>query len=161
MQNHKPTSGIYRIESPSGKIYIGQSVDLDARKRFYSFEVCKQQVKLYNSIKKYGWATHKFDIIIECPPGDLNELEAYYIKHFDTMDTPHGLNLRAGGDSGGGLSKETKAKISVGGKAKWTDERRAKHSEWAKNRRASNETKKKMSETRSISEAARGERHLS
>ena len=46
--------GIYKITSPTKKVYIGQSVDIE--KRFYTYKkmLCKQQVKLYNSFQKYG-----------------------------------------------------------------------------------------------------------
>jgi hypothetical protein len=46
--------GIYKITSPSKKVYIGQSVNIEKRKYFYEIGNCKKQIKLYNSIKKYG-----------------------------------------------------------------------------------------------------------
>lgn len=55
--------GIYIIISPVNKIYIGQSKDLSRRQNTYSKLFCKKQVKLYNSLKKYGWNKHKFIII--------------------------------------------------------------------------------------------------
>jgi group I intron endonuclease len=47
--------GIYKITNPKGKIYIGQSVDIEKRKYYYQALHCKKQTMLYNSIKKYGW----------------------------------------------------------------------------------------------------------
>ncbi len=55
--------GIYRITSPTYKIYIGQSWNIKNRKREYSKENCFEQIALYNSIKKYGFINHKFDIL--------------------------------------------------------------------------------------------------
>lgn len=48
--------GIYKITSPSGKIYIGQSRDLDKRLKSYKCgsSKTKGQPKLYNSFEKYG-----------------------------------------------------------------------------------------------------------
>lgn len=55
--------GIYKITNPNGKIYIGQSTNID--KRFYRYKrlECKGQIKLYNSLKKYGWDAHIIEII--------------------------------------------------------------------------------------------------
>ena len=44
--------GIYKITSPSGKIYIGQSNNLIQRQKDYIKTIhCKGQVRLYNSIR--------------------------------------------------------------------------------------------------------------
>ena len=93
--------GIYKITSPSKKIYIGQSIDIEYRKTDYSKLKCKRQPKLYCSLKKYGWEKHKFEIIHECLTGQLNELEKYYIDLFQTFNSKHGMNLRDGGGSHG------------------------------------------------------------
>ena len=55
--------GIYKITSPSGKVYIGQSRNIKNRKWRYKRLDCKSQVKLYSSFKKYGFDKHKFEII--------------------------------------------------------------------------------------------------
>src|ERR1700681_3759268 len=74
--------GIYKITSPTGRIYIGQSCDIlyywNARyKRKTLF--CKSQPKLYNSLLKHGWQAHKFDVVEPCIEEQLNEKEVYYI----------------------------------------------------------------------------------
>lgn len=53
---YKKISGIYKITSPTNKIYIGKSKSLKQRENNYksSLEKIKSQIKLYNSIKKYG-----------------------------------------------------------------------------------------------------------
>ena len=33
--------GIYKITNPSGKIYIGQSINIENRKKIYSKSICK------------------------------------------------------------------------------------------------------------------------
>jgi group I intron endonuclease len=103
--------GIYKITSPSGGIYIGQSKNIINRKWEYASLKCRDQSRLYNSLKKYGWSNHTFDIICECSESDLNELEKYYIKKFRTFNTKHGMNLTDGGDHFK-HSEETKQKIS-------------------------------------------------
>ena len=46
--------GIYKIISPSGKIYIGQSRNIDKRFQQYKRLNCAKQPRLYNSFIKYG-----------------------------------------------------------------------------------------------------------
>lgn len=103
--------GIYKITSPSGKIYIGQSSNIENRKYYYEKLHCTKQIKLYNSIKKYGWDNHTFDIIEECSLKQLNEREIYWGQYYDVLGEK-GLNLRLG-DANGLCSEETKQKIGV------------------------------------------------
>ena len=58
---------IYKITSPKGKIYIGQTWNFSERIYFYRTLKCKGQVKVYNSLKKYGYKSHKIEIICELP----------------------------------------------------------------------------------------------
>lgn len=90
--------GIYKITSPSGKVYIGQSVNIYQRwNREYKKVRCKSQILLYNSLIKYGVESHKFEIIHVCSEPKLNELEAHYIDLFNSFNNKNGLNLRGGG----------------------------------------------------------------
>lgn len=91
--------GIYKITSPKGRIYIGQSVDIKKREYLYSKKFCKSQNKIYNSILKYGWEKHKFEIVEECGRSDLNNREIYWGKFFKCLDKRN-LNLRLGGSRG-------------------------------------------------------------
>jgi len=59
------TSGIYKITSPTNKIYIGESLNIERRWSHYKTLNCKQQHKLLNSFKKYGVINHKFEILEE------------------------------------------------------------------------------------------------
>lgn len=108
--------GIYKITSPSNKIYIGQSVDLKTRFRKYKYLNCKRQTRLYNSFKKYGYENHKFEIIEECNLEQLNEKEIYWGLHYNVLGKT-GLNCKLG-DANGKCSEETKKKIGKGNKNK-------------------------------------------
>ncbi len=89
---------IYKITSPSGKVYIGQTLDLKKRERSYTTSNCKQQPKIFNSIKKYGWEEHSFEVIEEVLDREiLNEREKYWIEYFNSMN--EGLNCTGGADS--------------------------------------------------------------
>lgn len=102
--------GIYKITSPNGKIYIGQSTQIERRWKDYRALYCKSQVKLYRSLKKYGPKNHKFEIIEECEVDKLIERETYWKLFYKVLEVPS-LCCRIDG-IGGNLSKETKDKIS-------------------------------------------------
>lgn len=105
-------TGIYKITSPSNKIYIGQSIDILSRCMSYKNYSCKNQILLYNSLKKHGFDKHKFEVLCQCDEEQLNKLEKYYVDLFQSFNTSHGLNIRDGGGSNGRHSEETKRKIS-------------------------------------------------
>lgn len=102
--------GIYSIKSPSGKLYIGQSIDIERRfKNYMNLNNCKGQTKLYNSLVKYGSINHTFSIIELCDESQLIELETYWKKYYSVLDSPS-LCCKIDG-KGGRLSEETKSKI--------------------------------------------------
>jgi group I intron endonuclease len=98
MEKRIKKCGIYKITSPSGKIYIGQSVDIDKRWRKYQWKQCRGQIKLYNSFVKYGVENHTFEILEECSIEELNDKEEFYIKHYNCFDSAIALNLKSGGN---------------------------------------------------------------
>jgi group I intron endonuclease len=101
--------GIYKITNPKGKIYVGQSTNLKKREEDYKKLKCKGQTKLYNSLKKYGFENHKFEIIETCFLEKLNKREIYWGLHYEVLEE-NGLNLKLG-NANGLLNKETKQKI--------------------------------------------------
>lgn len=103
--------GIYKITSPSGKIYIGQSKDIYSRWKSYRSIICNGQPKLYNSLKKYGWNEHLKEIF-QCLESELNSHEVYYIDLFQTFNSKHGMNLRSGGEVSK-FSDESRLKMSL------------------------------------------------
>lgn len=108
--------GIYKITSPTNKIYIGQSINIHHRKGVYKRCNCKNQHKIYNSIKKHGWDKHKFEILQLCDYSEINDLEKYYIALYQSNKTEFGLNLREGGKNHFGnvplKTKEWREKLS-------------------------------------------------
>lgn len=91
-----PTIGFYRIVSPTFKSYVGKSINIERRMREYSKGRCKTQPKLYRSIKKYGWDSHRVDIY-ECAEKDLDMFEIYHISWFQCLGK-NGLNCMKGGN---------------------------------------------------------------
>ena len=85
-------TGIYKITSPSGRIYIGQAKDLSLRfKQYLKLQNCKGQTKLYNSFIFYGVENHVFEIIEECNREKLNNKERYYQDLYNVIGE-NGLN---------------------------------------------------------------------
>lgn len=106
--------GIYKITSPSGKVYIGQSWTIEERWYKYSGELIKKQTKIYNSIKKYGLDTHTFKIIHELPQDCTQEIMDNYEILYWQLYKDCGiemLNIREPG-RGGRNSAETRRKMS-------------------------------------------------
>lgn len=110
--------GIYKITSPSGKIYIGQANNIYKRWSEYKMLKCETQRLLCRSLKKHGAENHNFEIVCECLTEKLTELEIYHIKFFDTFNTAHGLNLTSGGE-GGKKSEDTKKVMSEVAFKRW------------------------------------------
>ena len=157
-----PTTGIYKITSPSDKIYVGQSTNIYRRFKQYGRMNCKSQSKLYNSFRKYGPENHKFEIIEECSEIQLIERETYWKYFYNTIK--NGLNCREDG-VGGKLSPETCLKISQNSRGisrgkgvpksvkgtkgiKRSEEFKNKIRNSRKNKKHSPETKKKISKSK-------------
>jgi len=108
--------GIYKITNPKGKVYIGQSTNIENRKSRYAKYIkhMSSQPRIYNSIQKYGWDNHIFEIIEECSLEQLNEREIYWKQYYlnATGDWKNVLFCEIYDTGGGHLSEETKQKIS-------------------------------------------------
>lgn len=106
--------GVYKLTSPSGKVYVGSSKDIADRIKHYIYLDCKAQVKLYNSLKKYGFDGHKFEILEECPEEKLFERERYYGDLFNVVSVGLNLSLPGYGEVKAIYSEATRIKKSKG-----------------------------------------------
>lgn len=102
--------GIYKVVSPKGKIYVGQSINIEERWRKYKKLNCKRQPKLYFSLKKHGWEQHVFEIIEECNIDVLDEREIYWKQYYNSIN--EGLNCELFDIGQGYRSDDVKEKIS-------------------------------------------------
>lgn len=154
----KIITGIYRITSPTGKIYIGQSRVLVFRFNQYKNVNCSNQIHLYRSLKKHGPDKHIFEVLRYLPNSieqkELDKLEQIYI---DAHKAAGFILLNVKGAGANGLhSEETKKKISAAHKGKSTgripwnkglktpDRVRQKQSEAAKTRTYTEESAKAL-----------------
>jgi group I intron endonuclease len=141
--------GIYKITSPSGKVYIGQSWDILNRFRKYKgLSSIKKQVKLYNSLAKYGYDAHTLEIIKlhndTVSQETLDNDEIFFIKLYKEQGFPL-LNIREGG-LGGKLAQESIEKmLTTRGKWNHTEETKLKISTSHFGIKQSEESKRKIS----------------
>lgn len=127
---------IYKITSPNNKIYIGQTCDLSRRLNEYRNLRCKSQKKLFFSIEKYGWDSHKFEIVHELPNDAtqtiINNYELLYWQQYIDCGFDM-LNIREPG-SNGRLSDETKNYLASIRQKENHPFWGKKHSEYTKNK---------------------------
>ena len=103
LTENNPIKGVgyvYKITSPTNRVYIGQSINLRARVNKYRQVNCKGQIKIYNSLLKHGISNHKFEILETITVDikkELDLLECYYIGLFDCLNS--GLNSHIGGSN--------------------------------------------------------------
>jgi len=125
--------GIYKITNPKGKIYIGQSINIEDRWSKGHKYNSGTGAKLKNSFNKYGFKNHIFEIIEECDIDNLNIKENYWIENYNSYKK--GLNsLSNAGISG---YKDLKWKQShheglIGRKGYWEGKKRPEHGEFLK-----------------------------
>tara|TARA_R110000772_G_scaffold191903_2_gene302877 strand:+ start:8773 stop:9387 length:615 start_codon:yes stop_codon:yes gene_type:complete len=111
--------GIYMITNPQGEIYIGLSTNIEKRWESYKhFTGMSKNSSIKNSLKKYGFKNHKFEVLEEVRSDreKLRERERYWINIKNSLN--EGLNDNRGGCGTLIHSKESKRKISEGLKDK-------------------------------------------
>ena len=146
--------GIYKITSPSGRVYVGQSVNMLRRKKEYN-KCSIKQTRLKESIDKYSWFLHTFDILEECLIEELNCRERYWQDFYDVLGDK-GLNctLTKSKDKSGELSENTKEKIMIANLGlkhpEWRNEIKSisqgGENHWTKSKSFSEESKIRMRE---------------
>jgi len=126
--------GIYKITSPTGRVYIGQSVDIPVRFSKYRGMHCHGQRRLYASLMKHGVDCHSFEIIeLVEDYSEMIDRERYW-QEFYGATGQNGLNCKL-------VEKNCHA-------GKHSSETKLRMSESAKRRKHTEESKKKMSKAR-------------
>jgi group I intron endonuclease len=149
--------GIYKITNPNGKIYIGQSINIE--KRFYRYSIVSsnvnKQTKLYRSLLKYGVDNHKFEIIEKCECDELNEKERHYQELYNCVDNGLNCYYTSTNDKTGSPSLETLKRMSDAqkGNQNWLGK---KHNQQAKDKISKGNTGKKHSDIVNLSKGRKG-----
>ena len=97
---------------PTGKKYIGQTIDEKTRKKKHKFDSKNQDLKFYRAVRKYGWKNFIYGVINEFDENILNEKEIFYIEKYDSFENGYNSTLGGEGRRGYKLSQETKELIS-------------------------------------------------
>lgn len=109
--------GIYKITNTTdGKVYIGQSVNLNKRIRVHKRHLIlgiHNNKHLQNAYNKYGKTSFKYDILEECKTEELDDKEIQYIQTYDSANRDKGYNISSGGQARHDCQEETKKKISI------------------------------------------------
>jgi len=108
-----PTGIIYKISSPSGKAYMGQTI-CSFEKRMREHKNPKSRcTAVRNAIQKYG-DEMKYEIIEEDVPHEqLDDREIYWIKELNSL-RPNGYNLNSGGNAKHIITQEAKDRVRAG-----------------------------------------------
>lgn len=115
---------IYKVTSPSNKIYIGittKSLDIRKKEHLKSSRHWKQ-ITLYKAFNKYGFENFIWEVIDTAE--DLNQLrekEKFYIQKYDSFN--NGYNSTLGGDGifGYKQTEKTKKDLSAKSKTQWNN----------------------------------------
>lgn len=106
-------SGVYKITSPNGKVYVGQSSNVIGR--IYSHKRdCKlgKNFAIYNSFRKYGIENHKLDLLyISEDKFDRTRMEQFFINFYDSKK--NGLNMIYADDIGNGFKGKKHSKKEI------------------------------------------------
>lgn len=109
---------IYLIRSPSGKGYVGQTMQRLNRRMNQHKHRCMCP-RLAAAERKYGWEAMTITLLCTVAEEELDAAEERFIAELGTLH-PAGYNLQRGGRSGQGMMHpETKAKIGSLKRAQW------------------------------------------
>ena len=111
---------IYRYKSPSGKYYIGQTIDEERRRRnFFNINKIYGGPKIEKARKKYGPENFEYTVLMKVTGDDpeevkqyLNTLEIGFIRMYDSFK--NGYNMCEGGSSNVGYHHSEEAKKRIG-----------------------------------------------
>ena len=110
------TIAVYKIQNKiNDKPYVGKSKDVEKRWKRHIYRLNKgnhDNDHLQCSWNIYGEDAFSFEIIKECEPEYLDELEIFYIAFYDSYNNGYNLTLGGEGVSGGPLTEEHKKKLS-------------------------------------------------
>lgn len=106
----------YKITSPTNRSYVGQTVNITKRLASYRRLSCKNQPRLYRSLKFHTFARHTVAVLHvgEYDQTDANEIEEHYIKIHKAHRSKGGLNCRTGGSPALRPSADFKTAVSKG-----------------------------------------------
>jgi group I intron endonuclease len=132
-------TGIYKITTPSNKIYIGQSREIETRWKYHKYGYGNCISNISRSIKKYGAEQHIFSVVTELPSDITSEILTNYEMFYMEQYRACGFILLNIADAAG----------SAFGR-KCSEEQKRRHSETMKDRTSPFKGKKHTEESKQL-----------
>lgn len=152
-KDHNGKSGIYVIRNKvNNKVYVGKAKDIYRRIRQHINDLNKEgkdeNSYLINAWKKYGRSQFEYFVIEYVPVEQLKIRELFWQTHYNCTDRKLGYNIRLDSETQCIVSEETRTKLSVAQKKRFSDptERlKCSHTYWKDNPNAAKEMGKQVS----------------
>lgn len=152
-KDHNKKSGIYAIRNKvDNKLYIGRANNIYRRIRQHINNLNKkgkdENVHLINAWHKYGRLQFEYFVIEYIPVEQLKERELFWQTHFKCTDKLFGYNLRLDSETDYIISDETRLKLSIAQKKRFSDPKerlKSSHTYWKDNPEATKEMGKQVS----------------
>lgn len=141
-------TGIYIIKNTdNGKVYIGQSVDVEYRicnhfskLKWNRHDNTHMQRAYNNNPSAFAW-----ELLCTCEQSELDDLEIEYIAKYNSADPTKGYNKQYGGQAEHRCTPETRKKMSETKKGKrFSKEHCKKIGEANRGRKLSDEARRKI-----------------
>jgi len=139
--------GIYKITNvTNNKVYIGQSIDIQHRWACHRHDLRTGIHKNLHLQRAYNQNpdAFKFEIECTCKEEDLDSLEKFYIKKYQSDKAKYGYNIDTGGNGTGRMSQSTKNKLSKSKKGNQSMKGIKLSEEWKKHLSEAQPHKKKI-----------------
>lgn len=155
-------SCVYKITNAlNGKVYIGQTVDYRKRKVGH-FSYLRRNAHrnryLQKSFNKYGESSFKMEIIKECAVDELDKLEIYYMRKYNSIDKTLGYNMVIGGNTNKSFPDYIRQKMSRSQKGRIiSEEHRKRIGKWHKGKTISPKDIEKANKTKKDNQIQWGE----
>lgn len=89
---------IYKITSPSNKVYIGRAKNFDTRMiEHKSLAERGGGYTIHQAIRKYGWDNMTREIICEVSTAKAKHIEEQFIRAYDSVNTGYNDTYNCGG----------------------------------------------------------------
>lgn len=149
-------SGIYRIDGPNNRFYVGSAQRINRRWIEHKRDLRKGNhvnIRLQNAWNKYGEDAFRISVLeVVEDQSKLIEREQYWIDLLDPVENGYNVLPTAGSNFGWSHSEESKRKLSEANTGKkhgpMSEEQKQYFSSLYKGRKLSDETRKKMGDSR-------------
>src|SRR5208282_3699864 len=120
--------GVYIIQSPTGKYYVGLTRNF--RSRFYNYQSIARNANTTagsnkhwrHALQKYGWSAMRIGLL-PCPENEMEEHEKLFIWLLQSSNPKFGYNKTSGGEISKSYTPEAIASMSAARRGKGTGKR--------------------------------------